>query len=320
MKGLEELAEEVRNMARADVLKLMADEGKTAKAFEDLAAAPDESIDFVARMSGVPEHQFPVYRAMVRREENEYSSKIAELSVILQTGDVILVTGKKFKSKALVAAQTPFYSKARASHVAMVHANVVCIDANMGIGVKHHTIAEVLSNVEDNWRIIRFNTVTDEHRERMLLRSAYYLQQPYSIRPINGAGAKFSYCSELVNKIYRDSGVRSIKVSKGVMVNPCHFDRLADKGEVCQDITESVRPFAPFFREYKEMIAMQAHAMVAGLKLNRYRDKQRKELLAEAQAQAKAGNLPHETLVKLAQGIQNLESKMNFRFWDSIPR
>lgn len=191
---------------------------------------------------------------------------------------------------------------------------------NALIGVKHHTIAEVLSNVEDNWRIIRFNTVTDEHRERMLLRSAYYLQQPYSIRPINGAGAKFSYCSELVNKIYRDSGVRSIKVSKGVMVNPCHFDRLADKGEVCQDITESVRPFAPFFREYKEMIAMQAHAMVAGLKLNRYRDKQRKELLAEAQAQAKAGNLPHETLVKLAQGIQNLESKMNFRFWDSIPR
>lgn len=99
MKGLEVLAEEVRNIARADVLKLMADEGKAAKAFEDFAAAPDESIDFVARMSGVPEHQFPVYRAMVRREENEYSSKIAELSGILQTGDVILVTGKNLNPK-----------------------------------------------------------------------------------------------------------------------------------------------------------------------------------------------------------------------------
>ncbi|WP_145997241.1 hypothetical protein [Pseudomonas guariconensis] len=149
-------------------MKLMADEEKAKKAFQDFAAAPDEILDFVARMSGVPEHQFPVYRAMARGEENEYSTKIVELSQILQTGDVILVTGKKFKSKALVAAQIPFYGKARASHVAMVHANFVCIDANLGVGVKHHTIAEVLSDVEDNWRIIRFNVVTEEHRDRML--------------------------------------------------------------------------------------------------------------------------------------------------------
>ncbi|WBM48170.1 YiiX/YebB-like N1pC/P60 family cysteine hydrolase [Pseudomonas putida] len=320
MENFEELAEKARNLARADVLKLMANEEEAGKAFEEFAARSDDDLDFVARISGVPEHQFPIYRAMVRREENEYSSKLAELCQILQTGDVILVTGKKFRSKALVAAQTPFYTKARASHVAMVHADFVCIDANMGVGVKHHTIAEVLSDVEDNWRIIRFDAVTDEHRDRMLMRGAYYLQQPYSIRPINGAGTKFSYCSELVSKIYRDSRVRSIKVSKGVMVNPCHFDRLADKGEVCKDVTESVRPFVPFLREYKDMIAMQAHAMVAGLKLNRYRDKQRKDFLASAQAQARKGNMSHETLVKVAKEIQNMEEKMNFRFWDSIPR
>lgn len=65
---------------------------------------------------------------------------------------------------------------------------------------------------------------------------------------------------------------------------------------------------------------MQAHAMVADLKLNRFRDKQRKDLLATVQAQARAGNLPHKTLVKVAQGIQDMEEKMNFRFWDSIPR
>lgn len=56
------------------------------------------------------------------------------------------------------------------------------------------------------------------------------------------------------------------------------------------------------------------------MRLNRYRDKQRKELLAEAQAQARAGNLSHGTLIKVAQGIQNLEAKMTFRFWHSIPR
>lgn len=320
MKNLEEIAEEVRNLARADVFKFMSNEEKAAKAFEEFAASSDDEVDFVARISGVPEHQFPVYRAMIRNEENQYSSKMMELNGVLQSGDVILVTGKKFRSKALVAAQIPFYSKVRASHVAMVHADFICIDANPGVGVKHRTIAEVLSGIEDNWRIIRFNAVTEENRDRMLTRCAYYLQQPYSIRPTNGAGTKFSYCSELISKVYRDSKVRCIKVPQGVLVNPCHFDRLADKGEACQDITETVRPFVPFFQEYKDMMAMQAHALIAGLKLNRYRDKQRKAVLADAQAQARAGNLPHDSLVKVAQSIQDMEEKMNFRFWDSIPR
>lgn len=65
---------------------------------------------------------------------------------------------------------------------------------------------------------------------------------------------------------------------------------------------------------------MQAHALVAGLKLNRYRDKQRKDFLADARAQARVGKLSHEALVNVAQQIQAMEEKMNFRFWDSIPQ
>ncbi len=318
--NLEEAAEEARNLARADVFKLMANEENAAKSFEQFAARPDEELDFMARISNIPEHQFPIYRALIRGEENEYFSKIVELSGVLQSGDVILVTGKKITSKALVAAQIPFYTKVRSSHVAMVHADFICIDANPKVGVKHRTIAEVLGDVEDSWRIIRFNAVNEENRDLMLARGAYYLQQPYSIRPTNGAASKFSYCSELVSKVYRESKVRCVKVPQGILINPCHFDKLADKGEACQDITETVRPFIPFFQEYKEMMAMQAHALIAGLKLNRYRDKQRKDLLAQMQAQARAGKLPHEALVKVARGIEGIEEKMNFRFWDSTPR
>jgi hypothetical protein len=274
----------------------------------------------MAQLIGIPERQYPVYRAMVRGEENEYFLKIVELAGVLQSGDVVLVTGRKITSKALVAAQIPFYSKVRSSHVAMVHADFICIDANPGVGVKQRTIAEVLGDVEDSWRIIRFNAVTEENRDLMLARGAYYLQQPYSIRPTRGAPSKFSYCSELVSKVYRESKVRCVKVPQGILINPCHFDKLADKGEACQDITESVRPFVPFLKEYKEMMAMQAHAMIAGLKLNRHRDKQRKDFLAAARAQARAGKLSHETLVKMAQVIQGIDEKMNFRFWDSTPR
>lgn len=308
------------NQARADVFKVMGNNETAEKALAEMKALSDEDLDKMAALSGIPQHQLPVYRAMIRGEPNDYFTKMKEFDGVLQSGDVILVTGKKPKSKLLVAAQLPFYLKARASHVAMVHADFICLDANPGVGVKHRTIADVLSGVEDNWRVIRFNAVTDENRESMLSRCAYYIDQPYSIRPQTGSGAKFSYCSELVSKVFQDCKVRCLKIPKGILVNPCHFDRLADKGRVCQDITHTVRPFVPFLQEYKEMLAMQAHAFIAGLMLNRYRDKQRKAFLANTQAQARAGKLPHETLVKVAQEIKAMEDKMNYRFWDSTPR
>lgn len=320
MKNLEAFMDIARNHARADVFKVMSNEKDAAKALDQLKALPDEQLDMMAALGGIADHQLPVYRAMIRGEENEYLSKMKEFDGVLQSGDVILVTGKKLRSKALVAAQFPFYTKARASHVAMVHADFICIDANPGVGVRNRTIAEVLDDVEDNWRIIRFNAVTVENRDSMLQKCAFYLQQPYNIKPKKGAGAKFSYCSELVSKVYQDAKVRCIKVPKGVLVNPCHFDRLADKGEVCQDITDTVRPFVPFLREYQAMLAMQAKLFISGLELNRFRDKERKDLLANLQGLARSGSLPHETLVKVASQIQAIEEKMNYRFWDSTPR
>jgi len=314
------LLDMVLNEARADVFKVMGNEETAEKALCEMKALSDKDLDGMGLISGIPEHQLPVYRAMIRGEPNDYFTKMKEFDGVLQSGDIILVTGKKLKSKLLVAAQLPFYLKARASHVAMVHADFICVDANPGAGVKHRTIAEVLADVEDNWRIIRFNAVNDDNRETMLSRCAYYIDQPYSIRPKKGSGAKFSYCSELVSKVLQSSNVRCLKIPKGVLVNPCHFDQLADKGKECQDITQTVRPFVPFLHEYKEMIAMQSHALIAGLMLNRYRDKQRKDLLANVQAQARAGKLPHETLVKVAQQIKAMEDKMNYRFWDSTPR
>ncbi|MFR0675524.1 hypothetical protein ACLUUI_16050 [Enterobacterales bacterium AW_CKDN230030176-1A_HGKHYDSX7] len=68
MTNIQELEEEARNHARAAVLKLMANEEEAAKSFERFAARPDEQLDEAARLSGIPEHQFPVYRAMIRGE------------------------------------------------------------------------------------------------------------------------------------------------------------------------------------------------------------------------------------------------------------
>lgn len=319
MKNIEEFMEMVLNQACSDVLKLMSNEEEGAKVYEHIKNLSSDQLDCMGTFASIPEHQLPVYRAMMRGEENEFFTKMAEFNGVLQIGDVILVTGTKLRSKALVAAQLPFYTKARASHVAMVHADFICIDAMPGEGVNNRTIAEVLDDVEDGWRVIRFNAVTDESREDMLKRCAFYLQQPYSIKPKKGAGTKFSYCSELVSKVYQDCKVDCIKIPKGKLINPCHFDRLADKGEVCQDITETVRPFLEFIKEYKAMLSVAGGLFIKGLQLNRSRDKQRKDFLSKMQALAKEGDLAHEDLVKIAKDIEAIQAKMNFRFWDSAP-
>ncbi|MFB8830293.1 hypothetical protein ACE0DR_15470 [Azotobacter sp. CWF10] len=183
MKNLEELIDMARNQARADVFKVMSNKEEAAKALDQLKSLPDEHLDSIGLISGIPEHQLPVYRAMIRGEENEYLAKMKVFDGVLQSGDVILVTGKKLRSKALVAAQLPFYTKARASHVAMVHADFICIDAMPGEGVQNRTIAEVLDDVEDNWRIIRFNAVTEENRDRMLKQCAFTSSSPTALSP-----------------------------------------------------------------------------------------------------------------------------------------
>ena len=51
---------------------------------------------------------------------------------VSERGDVILMTGTSNSSKALAKSQKPFYLKARSSHVALVHADFICIDAMPG--------------------------------------------------------------------------------------------------------------------------------------------------------------------------------------------
>lgn len=310
------LIEMVRNQARSDVLRAVVKEEEGNKLHEKIKNLPDEALDLMGAVSGIPEYELPVYRAMVKGEENEFRTKMSEFAGVLQTGDIILVTGAHWRSKALVAAQRPFYIRARASHVALVHADFVCIDSMPGTGVSNRSIAAVLNNVEDNWRIIRFNAVSNDHRDEMLTRCAYYLQQPYKIKPQKGAGKQFSYCSELARKVYQDCKVKGTKIPKGVLINPCHFDQIADKGEVCQDITETVRPFLGFLKEYEAMLNVTSGLFVKGLQLNRHRFKERTNFLKDIEGLASRGVMPKESMERMVNEIKLLEDKMNFKFWD----
>lgn len=317
MGGKKSLYDLIRNTAAADMFKTVATEEGKDHVLESFRRMPDEALNLLASSVGVPTHQVEIYRCMVRGESNEFSDKLDSFKDQLETGDVILVTGKSKTSKILVTGQKGVYPKARSSHVVVVHSDFICVDAIGSVGVSNRLITEVLQGVEDNWRVIRFDKITEQHRDEMLTKCAYYLEQPYRIFPKRRASKRYSYCSELARKIYFDSGVDNCMIPSNIIIKPCDFDRLADRADSWSDVTESVRPYIEFCCEYSALIKITSKVMVDGLKLNRSRSQERLNMIRMIRKLQKDNKLSDEKASEMIKNIHQLEDKMNFQFWDS---
>ncbi len=316
MKITHELIEHLKNQTRADVFRVMAQPGAQEKAFEQLAAQSDETLNSIGRVAGIPEQQLPIFRAQFRGTDNEFTTGLLAFAGKLQPGDIVLMTGTSLKSRALAASQKAVYPWARSSHVGIMHAELVCIDAIPGVGVSNRLLTEVLHGTADDWRVIRFNDVDDSVHEGILKRCAYYLQQPYKIRPSRESAKSFSYCSELARKVLSDCKVRDTGIPKKLFIQPGHFDRLADSQKTCKDITESIRPHIEFLIKYERMFKWLIKPFVDGLDLNRSRFADRANFNSFLRDQEVKGRISPRKLAKLKQGIKETEGKLNFKFWD----
>jgi hypothetical protein len=61
----------------------------------------DDELNVMARISHIPEPHWPTFRAVVRRQDCEFMQRLKGFEDQLETGDVVLMTGTSFKSKAL---------------------------------------------------------------------------------------------------------------------------------------------------------------------------------------------------------------------------
>lgn len=159
LKITDELIEHLKKQARADVFRAMAQPGAQEKALEQLAAQSDEMLNSVGRLANIPEEQLPVFRAQFRGTDNEFTAGLLAFAGKLQPGDIVLMTGTSLTSRALAASQKAVYPWAKSSHVGLMHAELVCIDAIPGVGVSNRLLTEVLHGTADDWRVIRFNDV-----------------------------------------------------------------------------------------------------------------------------------------------------------------
>lgn len=308
------LKEVARNAAAADVFRLMASEDKGEKFVEKLRNLPDEMLNMMGKLSGIPEHQLHIHLAMIRNEDNEFTCGLDKVDGLLQPGDVILMAG----NQALVMAQKALYpyKNVKSSHVALVHADFICIEAVPKTGVSNRIVSEVLADAEPGWRVIRHKSVGQANTDSIMRACTFYLAQPYLILPSKKSAKNFAYCSELARKVYRDVGVTNSGIPDKSIIAPAHFDQLADEHAQWMDITKIVRPAIEFCQNYPELVRVSAKLFIDGLELNRQRFNERSKYLAKIQILSKAGKITKEQAKTATAQIREIERNMNHTFWD----
>lgn len=317
-ENIQALQKIARHAATATIFQIMASPEKSEELLNQIKSFSDEQLNMMAELDSIPDSQRSIYRAQIRGEDNELIKKLGSFDSTLKTGDLILMTGKSKSSAILTASQKTTYPNARSSHIAVVHAEFICVDAMPVIGVTNRLISEVLADAKDDWRVIRFNNLEQSSHETLQKVCAYYLAQPYKIFITKKPGKSFSYCSELARKIYFDSKIPKCGIPKSKLIKPCDFDRLADKNCEWTDITDKVRPFIDFCKEYEAHLRVTAKLFIYGLKLNRKRAEERIDKIRHIRRAEKNKIITSLRAKELISDIHTLENSMNFSFWDSV--
>ena len=316
---LEKLNAAARTQALSSVLRSWDSEERTKEILALNSARSDESLDAEAKRAGVPEDQWPLHRAMVRNEPNAFVDDLRAVDGLLKPGDLILMTNPS-STKLVKGQQIRYYKQARSSHVALVHGDFVCIDAMPKAGATNRIISQLLAPAGDNWRVIRCDQISDP--DAVMLACAFYLAQPYLIFPSKRSAPTYTYCSELARKVYAHCGVVNVGISDASVIAPAHFDMLADgvAGRPhWQEVTDSVRPAVEFCKKYSALVDISARLFIEGLLLNRQRFEERTVLLKKIKQHLHAGKISATKAAELRTHIREIESKMNYTFWD-VPR
>lgn len=307
----------IKKAAIADVFAMMANENESKKTIEFIRSMSDYEIDALGKLSNIPDKHLMTFRSIMRGEDCAFFEQMRSFTDKLTTGDIILVTGKSYTSQALVKLQKPVYANAKSSHIVIVHADFICVDAIPDIGVSNRLVNDVLNDVEPDWRVIRHNEINDSHIEYLQKKCAYYIAQPYKITLQRKKGKDYSYCSELARKIFEGCNISNTGIPAHSLIKPCDFDRIADsENSGWSDVTESVRSYIEFSIENSPILENISKLFIEGLKLNRSRYEERRQTLRRIEATAKKGKIKPEAATKAREYYAAMENSMNFAFWD----
>lgn len=155
----------------------------------------------------------------------------------MQAGDILLVRGVRPLSKILTKVQKVTYWRTRSSHILIVVADGIFIDATLNNGVKFKFFPKELFEIHNDWRMIRKKGITREQLEELQKAVIYYYGQKYNPKYLLKNKDK-SFCSELAGKIYKKAGITIFNNKAPQYIKPSDFDKAADKQIDWIDITK----------------------------------------------------------------------------------
>jgi hypothetical protein len=313
---LNQIRTDARHAAAADIFAHMASEERSEQLLTRLRMQTDEQLDFAAQLEGLPSEHYALHRAMVRGEENAFTDELSLVDGLLQSGDLILCTGNTVGAKIITKGQKYLYAQARSSHVALIHADFICVDAMPATGVSNRLVSDVLTDVKSDWRVIRCKKLGVEHTDSIYQACAFYLAQPYKILPAKKPMKAAAYCSELARKVFDHTGITGVGIPNDIVLSPGKFDDLADNHPEWEDVTETVRPAIEFCAKYSVLMNIASRLMIEGLKLNRKRFEERKAQLKLIQLAASRKQISKERAKEMVKEIRAIENNMNHKFWD----
>ena len=158
----------------------------------------------------------------------------------IKAGDILIVKGKSNVSKLLSISQKFFYPANTSSHILISVSDGFYIHATSESGVHFISIKELLPQIEQNYKIIRFKNINDAQYEELSKKVMFYMGQVYN-KSFFFEKAGASFCSELAAKIYKLSGISIFNGKSPHIIVPAHFEKEADLNQDWTDITTETK-------------------------------------------------------------------------------
>lgn len=232
----------------------------------------------------------------------------------MQTGDVLLVSGRGKTSKYLIFFQKIFYWNTRSSHILLGITDGIFIEATPNGGVNICLMHDVLKTVKNNWRIIRFKKITPDHQENIIKSAIYFYQQGYNFKLIGTPQKNRSFCSELVVKIFNRTGIPIFGKKLPSAIKPAMFDREANKNGDWEDVTSEYQKILLDIFENETIYRYGIETLRLRLTKRKIMNPIADSLFKEAFD--KLSEASQKEFEKLYGGLDVIKQKRNLNFWD----
>lgn len=157
-----------------------------------------------------------------------------------EIGDIILVSNKAISSHVQRLGQATSFKYPRYSHAILALENGIYIEAMKNKSNKNNITILCIDELKkrfqneykNNWKIIRLKKINANIQQKINHSASFFYGQKYNSNPLSKRikrkhNSDSSFCSELVQRVYKEAGIKIGKENQDIW--PVHLDLLTKK-------------------------------------------------------------------------------------------